>query len=63
MWIARGRWPSSTNSWVWEKFKQLVSRIRRLDSIADVNVLVILRDKTIDRKLERMNKEKGDARE
>ncbi len=50
-------------SWAWDKFEQLINRIHRLDSLADVNVHVILCDGTIDRKLEGMNKEKGDAQE
>jgi hypothetical protein len=50
-------------SWAWDKLKQALDRIHRLDSEADVNVYVILCEGSIDRKLEGMNDEKGDAAE
>lgn len=50
-------------SWAWDKFEQFINRIHRLNSPQDVHVWCIFCDRTIDRKLEGLIQEKGDAAE
>jgi hypothetical protein len=62
-------WPLANNvillafDWAWDLFEQGINRCHRLDSIKDVNVWPIICTGTIDRKLESMIDEKGDASE
>jgi SNF2 family DNA or RNA helicase len=48
-------------SWAFDKFEQAINRAHRLNSPWPVNVYPILCDNSIDRKLEAMIQEKGDA--
>lgn len=50
-------------SWAWDKFLQAIKRFHRLTSRTDVNVYSIICERSIDRKLEGMLQEKGDAAE
>jgi hypothetical protein len=50
-------------SWAYDKFAQAIDRIYRLNSTKDVTVYVIICEGSIDRKLEAMIQEKGDAAE
>jgi hypothetical protein len=50
-------------SWAYDKFAQAIDRIYRLNSPKDVTVYVIICEGSIDRKLEAMIQEKGDAAE
>jgi hypothetical protein len=50
-------------SWAFDKFEQAINRVHRLNSRWDVNVYPIICDRSIDRKLEAMIQEKGDAAE
>ena len=50
-------------SWAYDKFAQAIDRIHRLNSSKDVTVYVIICEGSIDRKLEAMIQEKGDAAE
>lgn len=47
--------------WAYDKFEQGINRVHRLDSIKDVNVYPIICDGTIDRRLESLIEEKGNA--
>jgi len=48
-------------SWAWDKFEQAINRVHRLNSRWNVKVWPIICDRSIDRKLESMLQEKGDA--
>jgi len=48
-------------SWAWDKFEQAINRVHRLNSRWNVKVWPIICDRSIDRKLEAMLQEKGDA--
>ncbi len=50
-------------SWAYDKFEQAINRAHRLNSLWDVNVYPIICDGSIDRKLEALIQEKGDAAE
>jgi hypothetical protein len=50
-------------SWAFDKFEQAINRAHRLNSPWPVNVYPIICDGSIDRKLEAMTEEKGDAAE
>jgi hypothetical protein len=50
-------------SWAYDKFEQAINRVHRLNSRWPVNVYPIICDRSIDRKLEAMIQEKGDAAE
>jgi hypothetical protein len=50
-------------SWAYDKFEQAINRIHRINSRWDVNVYPIICERSIDRKLEAMIQEKGDAAE
>jgi hypothetical protein len=50
-------------SWAYDKFAQAVDRIYRLNSAKDITIYVIICEGSIDRKLEAMIQEKGDAAE
>jgi SNF2 family DNA or RNA helicase len=50
-------------SWAYDKFKQALDRVHRMTSTKPVNVYVVLCTGTIDRKLESLVQDKGDAAE
>jgi hypothetical protein len=50
-------------SWAYDKFEQAINRVHRLNSRWPVNIYPIICDRSIDRKLEAMIQEKGDAAE
>ncbi len=50
-------------SWAYDNFEQAINRVHRLNSLWDVNVYPIICEGSIDRKLEAMIQEKGDAAE
>jgi SNF2 domain-containing protein/helicase-like protein len=50
-------------SWAYDRFEQAINRAHRLNSPWDVNVFPIICDGSIDRKLEALIQEKGDAAE
>jgi hypothetical protein len=50
-------------SWAYDKFKQALDRVHRMTSTKPVNVYVVLCSGTIDRKLESLIQDKGDAAE
>ena len=50
-------------SWAYDKFIQFLARIHRLNSVNPVNVYVVLCEGTIDRRLESLIQDKGDAAE
>ena len=50
-------------SWAFDKFKQFLDRVHRLNSQKPVNVYVVLADGTIDAKLESQVDDKSDAQE
>ena len=50
-------------SWAYDKFEQAINRVHRLNSRWPVTVYPIICDRSIDRKLEAMIQEKGDAAE
>ena len=50
-------------SWAYDKFKQALDRVHRMTSQKPVNVYVVLCSGTIDRKLESLIQDKGDAAE
>lgn len=50
-------------SWAYDKFKQALDRVHRMNSVKPVNVYVVLCQGSIDRKLESLVQEKGDAAE
>ena len=50
-------------SWAYDKFEQAINRVHRLNSRWDVNVYPIICEGSIDRKLEALIQEKGDAAE
>ena len=50
-------------SWAYDKFEQAINRAHRINSLWNVNVYPIICDRSIDRKLEAMIQEKGDASE
>jgi hypothetical protein len=50
-------------SWAYDKFEQAINRVHRLNSRWPVNVYPIICDGSIDRKLEALIQEKGDAAE
>jgi hypothetical protein len=50
-------------SWAYDKFEQGINRVHRLNSPWPVNVYPIICDRSIDRKLEAMIQEKGEAAE
>jgi len=50
-------------SWAYDKFKQALDRVHRMNSAKPINVYVVLCQGTIDRKLESLVGEKGDAAE
>jgi hypothetical protein len=50
-------------SWAYDKFKQALDRVHRMNSLKAVNVYVVLCQGSIDRKLESLVQEKSDAAE
>jgi hypothetical protein len=50
-------------SWAFDKFKQALDRVHRMNSVKPVNVYVVLCTGTIDRRLEALVQEKSDATE
>ena len=48
-------------SWAYDKFEQAINRVHRLNSRWNVTVYAIICERSIDRKLEAMVQEKGDA--
>jgi len=50
-------------SWAYDKFKQALDRVHRMNSLKPVNVYVVLCQGSIDRKLESLVQEKSDAAE
>jgi len=50
-------------SWAYDKFEQAINRVHRLNSRWPVKVYPIICDRSVDRKLEAMIQEKGDAAE
>lgn len=50
-------------SWAYDKFKQALDRVHRLNSVQPVNVYVVLCTGSIDRRLESLVQEKSDAAE
>jgi SNF2 family DNA or RNA helicase len=48
-------------SWAYDKFEQAINRVHRLNSRWPVTVFAIICERSIDRKLEAMVQEKGDA--
>ncbi len=50
-------------SWAYDKFEQAINRAHRLNSLWDVNIYPIICEGSIDRKLEALIQEKGDAAE
>lgn len=50
-------------SWAYDKFEQAINRVHRLNSKWDVNVYPIICDYSIDRRLEALIQEKGEAAE
>ncbi len=48
-------------SWAYDKFKQVLDRVHRMNSPVPVNVWVVLCDGTIDARLESLTEEKGNA--
>ena len=50
-------------SWAYDKFEQAINHAHRINSLWNVNVYPIICDRSIDRKLEAMIQEKGDASE
>jgi SNF2 family DNA or RNA helicase len=50
-------------SWAWDKFEQAINRVHRLNSRWAVKIWSIICDGSIDRKLDAMRQEKGDAAE
>jgi len=50
-------------SWAYDKFEQAINRVHRINSRWNVTVYPIICDRSIDRKLEAMIQEKGDASE
>ena len=50
-------------SWAYDKFKQALDRVHRMNSVKPVNVYVVLCNGTIDRRLESLIQEKSDATE
>lgn len=50
-------------SWAYDKFEQAINRVHRINSQWDVNVYSIVCEGSIDRKLEALMQEKGDAAE
>lgn len=50
-------------SWAYDKFEQAINRVHRLNSARDVNVYPIICEGSIDRKLEALIQEKGEAAE
>lgn len=50
-------------SWAWDKFKQALDRVHRLNSEFPINVYVVFCDGTIDQRLESLTDEKGDSQE
>ena len=50
-------------SWAWDKFEQAINRVHRMNSIKTVNAYSIICEGSIDRKLEALIQEKGDAAE
>lgn len=50
-------------SWAYDKFEQAINRVHRLNSRWDVNIYPIICEGSIDRKLEALIQEKGDAAE
>lgn len=50
-------------SWAYDKFVQALNRVHRMNSPKPVNVYVVIANGTIDRKLEALIQEKGDAAE
>jgi len=48
-------------SWAYDKFEQAINRVHRLNSRWPVTVYAIICERSIDRKLEAMVQEKGDA--
>ena len=50
-------------SWAYDKFKQALDRVHRMNSVAPVNVYVVLCQGSIDRRLESLVQEKSDAAE
>lgn len=50
-------------SWAFDKFKQALDRVHRMNSAKPVNVYVVLCQGTIDRKLESLVQEKSDSAE
>jgi SNF2 family DNA or RNA helicase len=55
--------PMCIGSWAYDNFEQAINRVHRLNSLWDVNVYPIICEGSIDRKLEAMIQEKGDAAE
>lgn len=50
-------------SWAYDKFVQAINRVHRMNSPHPVNIYVVLCQGTVDRKLEALIQEKGDASE
>lgn len=50
-------------SWAYDKFEQAINRVHRINSRWDVNVYSIICEGSIDRKLEALMQDKGDAAE
>jgi len=50
-------------SWAYDKFKQALDRVHRMNSVKPVNVYVVLCTGSIDRRLESLVQEKSDAAE
>jgi SNF2 family DNA or RNA helicase len=50
-------------SWAYDKFEQAINRVHRLNSLWDVNVYPVICEGSIDRKLEALIQEKGEAAE
>jgi SNF2-related domain/Helicase conserved C-terminal domain len=50
-------------SWAYDKFKQALDRVHRMNSVRPVNVYVVLSIGSIDRRLESLVQEKSDAAE
>jgi len=48
-------------SWAYDKFKQFLDRVHRLNSEKPINVYVVFCEGTIDQRLESLTDEKGNA--
>src|SRR5271169_6017277 len=50
-------------SWAYDKFKQALDRVHRMNSVKPINVYVVFCDGTIDARLESLTDEKSDSAE